>query len=87
MPVFLKRTVLVALLVLGGMVGLTTSPARAAPADRGAATVQTVQYYYGRGYYRGPPRGYYGRPYAGRGYYGGGPRYYARPYYGRRYYR
>ena len=73
--------------------GLMGKPAAAAEPATPAALVQTVQYY-GPGYYRGPPPGYYGRrfygrPYYGRGYYGRGYGYgrgfYGRGYYGRRF--
>lgn len=88
-----RRLMVVAVLMFGVILG--GPPARAQVSQISAPLVQTVQYYGpGPGYYRGPPRGYYGRPYYGRRVYGArhgfyGPRrgFYGRPHYGRRFYR
>lgn len=70
----LKTATLAAVLAGGALLGLSGTPAEAAPVN-GGATVQTVQYYYGPPPYARP---YYARPYYGRPY----PRYYARRHFG-----
>ena len=102
MFVDLRRYQVAAVLALGVLLGVASTPAEAGQVA--APLMQTVQYYgSGPGYYRGPPRGYYGRPFYGPRGYGHGPRpgfyrphrgfhgprrgFYGRPHYGRRSYR
>ena len=87
-----RRRLVAAVLAVGVILGVTPSPVEASQSP--APMMQTVQYYGpGPGYYRGPPRGYYGRPYYGRrfygprpGFYGPGRGFYGRRHYGRRFY-
>ena len=74
---------LTAILLAGGLLSAFAPVASASNTRRAeVAQVQTVQYYYGPGYY-GRPYWRHRHPYWGRGYYGrrywGGPRYYGPP--------
>ena len=93
----IQRHLAAIVLAVGLLMGVGQPPAQAAAAAP-AAMVQTVQYY-GPGYYRGPPPGYYGRRFygpgpgfygprpgfygRGPGFYGRGPGFYGRGPYGR----
>ena len=85
--------IVAAVLTVGMFLGVAPAPAQASEVP--APLVQTIQYYGpGPGYYRGPPRGYYGRAYYSRrfyrpryGFYGPRRGFYGRPHYRRGFYR
>ena len=91
------RHIVAAVLMVGVTLGVAPAPAEASQGFE--PLVQTVQYYGRPGLgFRGPARGYYGRPGFGRpgfgrpgfgrpGFYGPRRGFYGRPYYGRGYYR